>query len=105
MMTTFWEFSGVPPLNLPALQGHRQCDVAIIGGGFSGLSTALHVAKDGAQPLLLEAEQIGYGASGRNGGFVSGKFRAALKDVARQHGVEVAKRLYELGHEAVEAVE
>lgn len=52
-----------------ALQSSITCDVAIIGGGFTGLSAALHLAHAGASVVLLEAQRIGWGASGRNGGF------------------------------------
>jgi glycine/D-amino acid oxidase-like deaminating enzyme len=51
------------------LQGIHQTDVAIIGGGFTGLNAALHLAEDGVDVTLLDAETIGWGASGRNGGF------------------------------------
>ena len=54
---------------LPAAQGPLACDVAVIGGGFTGLSAALHLAEAGADVALLEAETPGWGASGRNGGF------------------------------------
>ncbi|MEW6079104.1 MAG: FAD-binding oxidoreductase [Thermodesulfobacteriota bacterium] len=55
----------------PGLQEDLNVDVAIVGGGFTGLSTAYHLKKDspGARVALLEAQIIGYGASGRNGGF------------------------------------
>ncbi len=52
-----------------ALQGDLRCDVVVIGGGFTGLSAALHLAQGGASVVLLEAQRIGWGASGRNGGF------------------------------------
>jgi glycine/D-amino acid oxidase-like deaminating enzyme len=51
------------------LQGTHQTDVAIVGGGFTGLNAALHLAEDGVDVTLLDAETIGWGASGRNGGF------------------------------------
>ncbi|MCA1287814.1 NAD(P)/FAD-dependent oxidoreductase [Salipiger bermudensis] len=53
----------------PALPGPRHSEVAIIGGGFTGLSAALHLAQDGVEVTVLEAGHAGYGASGRNGGF------------------------------------
>ncbi|MBS0125700.1 NAD(P)/FAD-dependent oxidoreductase [Thetidibacter halocola] len=59
----------VAPLHWPALEGDAQADVAVIGGGFTGLSTALHLAQAGVSVALLEAEHPGWGASGRNGGF------------------------------------
>lgn len=54
---------------LVALEGNAQTEVAVIGGGFTGLSAALHLAEGGVGVTLLEAERIGWGASGRNGGF------------------------------------
>lgn len=51
------------------LQGEVRCDVAIVGAGFTGLSAALHLAEAGASVVVLEAERVGWGASGRNGGF------------------------------------
>ena len=64
----FWADT-VPPGSWPALPGSRQTEVAVIGGGFTGLSAALHLAQAGVQVTLLEADHPGYGASGRNGGF------------------------------------
>ncbi|NMM43108.1 FAD-binding oxidoreductase [Rhodospirillaceae bacterium KN72] len=52
----------------PALDGHCRASIAIIGGGFTGLSTALHLAEAGERPILLDSEGPGWGASGRNGG-------------------------------------
>lgn len=53
----------------PALEGAQRCDVAIIGGGYTGLSAALHLAENGIDARVIEAKRIGWGASGRNGGF------------------------------------
>ncbi|WP_150121345.1 NAD(P)/FAD-dependent oxidoreductase, partial [Sulfitobacter sp. HI0023] len=53
----------------PTLQGDLTCDVAVIGAGFTGLSAAMHLAKEGVSVAVLEAERVGWGASGRNGGF------------------------------------
>ncbi|MEL0067985.1 MAG: FAD-binding oxidoreductase, partial [Gammaproteobacteria bacterium] len=52
------------------LEGEIQADVCIVGGGYTGLSTAIHVAEQGKSVVLLEAEKVGWGASGRNGGHV-----------------------------------
>ncbi len=52
-----------------ALDGDRTCDVAIVGAGFTGLSAALHLAESGVNTLVLDSRHVGWGASGRNGGF------------------------------------
>ncbi|MGL6045528.1 MAG: NAD(P)/FAD-dependent oxidoreductase, partial [Vogesella sp.] len=56
----------------PALQGTVDADVAIIGGGFTGVATAVELAERGLRVVLLEQNKIGWGASGRNGGQVTG---------------------------------
>ena len=104
-MTSYWQYSGSKAPALSPLEGAQQCDVVIVGGGFTGLSAALNIARDGRRPIVLEAGEIGHGASGRNGGFVSGKLRSSLRGIADSHGLDVARRLFDLGHEAVEAVE
>ena len=55
--------------NRPAVEGDTRCDVAIIGGGFTGVSAALHLAQAGVDVAVLENRYVGWGASGRNGGF------------------------------------
>ena len=60
--------TAVPPLPLPPLDADRNVAVAIVGGGFAGLSTALHLAEQGIEALVLEAREPGWGASGNNGG-------------------------------------
>ena len=67
----------------PSAKGAIKCDVCIVGGGFTGLSTALHLAQKGVDVALLEANRVGWGASGRNGGQVS--------DSLRQDQIELEK--------------
>ena len=71
MSSSLWAASArESALALPGLAGETRADVVVIGGGFTGLSTALHLAERGADVVLLEAAEIGWGASGRNGGQV-----------------------------------
>ena len=64
----FWADT-VPSTDWQRLEGDATTEVAVIGGGFTGLSAALHLAEAGTEVTLLEAEHPGWGASGRNGGF------------------------------------
>ena len=91
-------------LAYPALQGEVATDVCIIGGGYTGLSTAIHLRKLGYSVVLLEANKIGWGASGRNGGHVGTGQRAGQDQLEKWVGLEQAKVLWQLGLEAVDTV-
>ena len=88
----------------PALAGAVDCDTAIIGGGLAGLSTALQLARAGRNVVVLEAESIGFGASGRNGGFVSAGYATGEGNIARMAGAAAAGELHRLSMEGVEFV-
>ena len=82
------------------LDGSTACDVCIVGGGYTGVATALHLAERGHKAVLLESERIGWGASGRNGGqFCSGQ-RIEPAAMAGLMGAERARRLWDLAEEA-----
>lgn len=68
--SSLWAATATPAPETPALVGEARANVAIIGGGFTGLSAALHLATGGADVAVLEAAEPGWGASGRNGGQV-----------------------------------
>ena len=102
--SSLWAQSAAPYTPSAGLAGKITVDVVIIGGGFTGLSAAHRFVERGVKPAVLEANGIGWGASGRNGGVVSPKFRVAIPVVARNHGMDVARRMAALGHEAVDAV-
>jgi gamma-glutamylputrescine oxidase len=83
------------------LTGEVHADVCVIGGGFTGLSCALELAQAGRKVILLEAERVGWGASGRNGGqCICGYSTDALAGPARQAGV-TEKYLFDLTREAI----
>ena len=84
----------------PALDGDRDCDVAIIGGGFTGLSAAAHLAKAGTRVVLIEAHRFGDGASGRNGGQMGTGQRSWPEEHEEELGFERAKALFDLAEEA-----
>jgi gamma-glutamylputrescine oxidase len=91
-------------LDCPALRGEERVDVCIIGGGYTGLSSAIHLAGRGYSVVLLEAKRIGWGASGRNGGQCTIGQRKAQDDLEQAYGLEEARRLWDLGVEAVAIV-
>lgn len=89
-----------PHRSYPALTGEVRCDVAVIGAGFTGLSAALDLAERGYDVVVLEAERVGWGASGRNGGQILSGFNKAPSTIAHWVGREDARRLWELSEEA-----
>ena len=86
------------------VQGDLSCDVCVIGGGFTGLSTALHLAERGYNVHLLEAQRIGFGASGRNGGQVGQGQRVDQDELEKMFGDDRARELWNIGMQAVECV-
>ncbi len=80
---TLWHATAAPVAGFPALKGAEEADLLVIGGGFAGLSTALHAAEAGQSVVLLEAERIAHGASGRNAGFVVPNFAKVDPDGIR----------------------
>jgi gamma-glutamylputrescine oxidase len=84
----------------PQLAGSAYADVCVIGGGFTGVSTALHLGERGYDVVLLEAARIGAGASGRNGGQVISGQRLDVNDLERAFGAERARLLWQLAEEA-----
>jgi gamma-glutamylputrescine oxidase len=77
----------------PALRGDTRADVCIIGAGFTGISAALHLAERGFSVVVLEAERVGWGASGRNGGQIVNGYSRDLDVIARRFGQDAASGL------------
>ena len=102
---SYWSASAMPASPMPRLEGDLQTDTVIIGGGYTGLSAARDLARSGVDTLVLEAKSFGFGASGRNGGFVSTRFRIPFSRMATDHGQDVARRMYDIGQEAADHVE
>lgn len=75
------------------------------GGGFTGLSAAHTLIERGLQPIVLEANEIGWGASGRNGGVVSSKFRMSYPEIARAFDLDTARKMHRIAQAAVDRVE
>lgn len=88
----------------PPLQSRTEADVCVIGGGLAGLTTAHHLARAGRKVVLVEARRVGWGASGRNGGFVSPGYSLGYDGIAARVGPEAAKELFRMSIEGMEIV-
>ena len=88
----------------PALSGRKEADCIVVGGGLAGLTTALELARGGLRVVVLEAERVGWGASGRNGGIVSASYACEGDAIAARVGDVAAKALHRLSVEGVARV-
>lgn len=96
-----WYAETAGPLpDYPVLEGVTRADVCVVGGGYAGLSAALHLAEAGYDVALLEANRVGWGASGRNGGQLGVGPRADMLKYERMAGRQDAAKVWELGLEA-----
>jgi len=84
----------------PPLDGDLTCDVAIVGAGYTGLSTALHAAERGLDVVVVDAHRVGFGASGRNGGQVGTGWNKDQRWLERRVGRDDARKLWDLTVEA-----
>ena len=88
----------------PSLDGGAAAEVCVVGGGLAGLTAALTMARSGAQVVLLESATIAWGASGRNGGFVSPGYSTGFANIARRVGESSANELHRLSIEGMRIV-
>lgn len=101
---SYYAASSLPQPDHPVLQGDVVADVCVVGGGFSGLNTALELAERGMSVVLLEAHKIGWGASGRNGGQLIRGVGHGLDQFEGVIGKDGVRQMKLMGLEAVEIV-
>src|SRR5689334_20419816 len=90
---SLWASTATPADSYPPLSGHTTADCLIVGGGFTGLSSALHLAQRGLRVVLVEANEPGWGASGRNGGQVIPGLKLDPSELRAKFGEERGRRL------------
>jgi gamma-glutamylputrescine oxidase len=96
-----WYGATTPLLDpFPVLRGRHKADVCVIGGGFTGVSAALHLAEAGYDVALVEAQRIGFGASGRNGGQLGSGQRQDQITLEKMVGSDAARMMWDLGQDA-----
>ncbi|MEO1293037.1 MAG: FAD-binding oxidoreductase [Pseudomonadota bacterium] len=97
---SWYAASDPEPAPRPSLSQNHRADVAVIGAGYAGLSAALHLAEAGLSVTVLEANRVGWGASGRNGGQLGAAPRQDIDWYEATLGLETAKKIYALAVEA-----
>lgn len=101
---SYYAATAKPLPEQPRLKGAVRADVCIIGGGYTGLSAALHLAERGYSVRLLEAHRVGFGASGRNGGHIGPGQRIEQDAIEQLVGRDDAMKLWQMGLDARDLV-
>lgn len=97
---SWYAATATPLASYPPLKGAQKADVCVIGAGYTGLSAALHLAEAGRSVILLEAQRVGFGASGRNGGQLGSGQRMEQDALERLVGAPEAAKLWDLAEDA-----
>ncbi|MBL5903836.1 NAD(P)/FAD-dependent oxidoreductase [Serratia fonticola] len=103
-VASYYAASANPHAPYPQLNEAIRCDVCIVGGGFSGLSSALHLTEAGYDVVVLEAARIGWGASGRNGGQVVNSYSRDIDMIEARYGQQTAAMLGSMMFEGAEII-
>ena len=101
---SYWASVASPLAPFPPLKGKVVADICVIGAGFTGLSSALHLAEAGYKVVVLEAQRVGFGASGRNGGQVGSGQRVEQDDLEKMVGEDKARALWDLAEASKDCV-
>ncbi len=97
---SWYAATATPCAPYPTLKGDHKADVCVVGAGYTGLSAALHLAQAGRSVILLDAQRVGFGASGRNGGQLGSGQRVEQDGLEKMLGADHAATLWQMGEEA-----
>jgi glycine/D-amino acid oxidase-like deaminating enzyme len=101
---SYWLDSTNPAPDLPA-EPLKKVDCVVVGSGYTGLSSAIEIARGGRSVMVLDSEEVGNGCSTRNGGQISTSIKPSLNDLAQKHGLERARAIRSEGQAALEWIE
>ena len=101
---SLWAATAAPAPDTAPLDSDAQADVVIVGAGYCGLSTALHLAERGVRVVVLEAREVGFGGSGRNGGQVIPGLKHDPSELIAMFGAEKGQRLVDFAGSTADAV-
>jgi gamma-glutamylputrescine oxidase len=101
---SYYAASGLPQPDRPALQGSVEADVCVIGAGYTGLSSALHLAEAGFKVVVIESARVGWGASGRNGGQLVHSYSRDIDVIEARHGKAAAQALGGMAFEGAKII-
>jgi len=104
-LPSYYVSTANPHPSYPTLEGRLKTETCVIGGGLSSLCTALPLAENGHEVIVLEAARIGFGASGRSGGQVISDFACGMEEIEKQVGLEQAQWFWQQSLQAVELVD
>jgi gamma-glutamylputrescine oxidase len=103
-LVSLWEATANDVKRRNSLTGEEHCDVVIIGGGFTGLSTAYHLQEKNMKTIVLEREKVGYGASGRNGGQILTGFSDKMSTLKEEKGLETARQMLKMSLDSIDLI-
>jgi gamma-glutamylputrescine oxidase len=101
---SYYATNANPAPERPPLKGDHTIDICVVGAGYSGLSTALHLAEKGYKVAIIEGAQVGWGASGRNGGQIVNGLNASLQTIKKRYGQDTANFVAGLVQEGGEII-
>ena len=101
---SYYAASANKTINYPSLEGNISTDICVVGGGYSGLSTAIALREKGYNVVLLEGANIGFGASGRNGGQLVNSFSRDIDHIEKHYGNKTAQALGDMAFEGADCI-
>lgn len=101
---TYWQASGVAAPDFAPFAGKAEVETLVIGAGFTGINAALELVENGREAMVIDAQPFAGGASGRNGGFVSARFKMPPARIERRYGPEMTAIMARLSAASVEQV-